>query len=232
MTAKYKGLYKDSVGMREIEIENDFNTLVMEIDGVVFSGSEFDDLSVDDKLKYTEQQLTRFTFFQTPQYQTKKVSETLCNCSFEIIVPQIIIDKSNNDHFLSDLKIEVFLGNARKGNPGSGIEFETVTLSLTIAGKIYAGTSELFEGSFDQIRDQLQDKYQLKNCYGCMYADYSVYGQGTFGTMLCFRDQKTEYSKVTNKDEYTALAPSYLHVQEIYCCNEYETRKKGAGYRS
>ncbi|WP_346318775.1 DUF6304 family protein [Chitinophaga sp. YIM B06452] len=230
MKETYKGIYKDNSGTREIEIENNFKTLVTEIDGVVFSGSEFDDLSVDDKSKYTAQQLTRFTFLKTPIYQTDELQETLCNCSFVIVVPQTIIDKSNNNQFWSDLKIEISLGDKRSEEPGSGIEHEIVTLSLTIAGKTYTGTSEFFEGSFDQIRDQVKDKYQLKNCYGCMYGDYSVYGQGAFGAMLCFRNQKSAYSSVTNKEEYMALTPSG-NVQEIYCCDEYETRKTGAGYR-
>jgi hypothetical protein len=231
MKQTYKGIYRDNSGIREIRIENNFKTLITEIDGVVFSGSEFDDLSVGDKSKYTAQQLARFTFLKTPIYQTDKFQETLCNCLFAIVVPQIIIDKSNNNQFCSDLKIEISLGGSRSEEPGSGIEFEIVTLSLTIADKVYTGTSEFFEGSFDKIRDQIKDQYQLKNCYGCMYGDYSVYGQGAFATMLCFRNQKLEYSRVTNKDEYMALAPSYGNVQEIYCCDEYETRRMGAGYR-
>ncbi|MBO9636187.1 MAG: hypothetical protein J7578_24000, partial [Chitinophagaceae bacterium] len=152
MTANYKGIYKDSLGARKIEIKNDLYTLTTEIDGVVFSGSEFDDLSVDDKFKYTEQQLSRFTFLKTSIYQTDDFSETLCNCSFEIIVPQTIIDKLNNIQFVADVKIEVVLGNTRSENPGSGIEYNKVTLSLTIAGKIYSGQSEHFEGAFNNIR--------------------------------------------------------------------------------
>ncbi len=123
MTEIYKGLYKDSLGTRIIEIENNFNTLVTEIDGVVFSGSEFDDLSVDDKSKYTDKQLAGFTFLRTPIYQTDRFVETLCNCLFEIAVPQVIIDKFNNVQFYSDLKIEISLGNVRN-EPGRGIEYE------------------------------------------------------------------------------------------------------------
>jgi hypothetical protein len=229
MTEIYKGLYKDSLGTCEIEVENDFNTLTTKIDGVVFSGSEFDGLSVDDKSKYTDEQLARFTFLRTPIYQTDRFEETLCNCLFEIVVPQVIIDKLNGIQLYSDLKIEISLGNIR--NPGAGIEYEHVTLSLAIAGRIYTGTSDYFESSFDAIRDQIKDKYQLKNCYGCMYGDYSVYGQSSFGSMLCFRNQKEAYGKVTSKATYMELDAPYWHVQEIYCCDQYEIRKKGAGYR-
>src|ERR1044072_5580484 len=120
MTAIYKGLYKDNLGTREIEFINDFNTLTTEIDGVVFSGSEFDDLSVDDKSKYTDKQLERFTFLKTPIYKTDRYLETLCNCLFKIVAPQVIIDKLTNTQFYTDLTIEISLGNARD-RPGGGI---------------------------------------------------------------------------------------------------------------
>jgi hypothetical protein len=231
MVEIYKGLYKDNLGTREIVIENDSYTLTTEIDGVIFNGSEFDDLTVDDKTKYTDHQLARFTFLKTPIYESDRISETLCDCLFEIVTPQVIIDKVNNIQINSDLKIEIILGHARSERPGQGIEFEYVTLSLEIAGKMYTGRSEYFESSFDKIRDQIGDKYHLKNCYGCMYGDYSVGGQGCFGSMHCFRNQKVEYSKVTNKSEYMELAPPYRFVQEIYCCDQFEIRSKGAGYR-
>lgn len=231
MVEIYKGIYRDNLGTREIVIENDSYTLTTEIDGVIFSGSEFDELSVDDKTKYTEHQLARFSFLKTPIYESDRIWETLCDCLFEIVVPQVIIDKVNNVQFDSDLKIEIILGPARSEKPGQGIEFEYLTLSMAIADKIYTGRSEYFESSFDSIRDQIGDRYHLKNCYGCMYGDYSVYGQGCFGSMHCFRNQKAEYSKVTNKSEYMELAPPARFVQEIYCCDQFEIRSKGAGYR-
>lgn len=231
MVEIYKGLYRDNQGIQEIVITNDSYTLTTEIDGVVFSGADFDDLSIDNESNYTDKQLARFTFLKTPIYESDRLLETLCDCLFEITVPQVIIDKFDNVQFDSDLKIEIILGHARSERPGQGIEFEYVTLSLSIAGKVYTGRSEHFEGSFDSIRDQVGDRYHLKNCYGCMYGDYSVYGQGCFGSVHCFRNQKVEYSKVTNKEEYMELAPPYRFVQEIYCCDEYEIRSRGAGYR-
>ncbi|HEY8898126.1 MAG TPA: DUF6304 family protein [Niastella sp.] len=227
----YKGLYRDNLGTREIVITNDSWTLTTEIDGVVFSGAEFDDLSIDDKSKYTDHQLARFTFLKTPIYESDNLLETLCDCLFETVTPQVIIDKVNNIQFAADLKIEIILGHPRSERPGQGIEFEYVTLSLAIEGKIYTGKSDLFESAFDNIRNQMGDRYHLKNCYGCMYGDYSVYGQGCFGAMHCFRNQKAEYSKVTNKEEYMELAPPYRLVQEIYCCDQFEIRSRGAGYR-
>jgi len=231
MTATYKGFYKDSLGACPIEIENDFSTLTTTIEGVSFIGSEFDDLTVDDKLKYTARQLARFTFLKTPIYQTDRFVETLCNCSIEAVIPQVIIDKVNNTEFYADLTFKNSLGKPRSEKPGTGTEHESVTLSLTIAGATYTGTSGDVEGAFDGIFKQINDKYHLKNCYGCMYSDYSVYGQSTFGSMLCFRNQKEVYSKVRTKAEYLKLDPPEGYVQEIYCCDQYAVRKLGVGYR-
>ena len=231
MTITYNGFYKDNKGTCAIEVENDFSRLTTEIDGVVFTGSEFDDLTVDDRSKYPAEQLARFTFLKTPIYQTDRFVETLCNCTIEVVVPQLIIDKLNNVEFYSELTINNSLGSPRSVQPGKGIDHENVTLSLTIAGTIYTGTSSDFEGAFDGIFKQIKDNYHFKNCYGCLYSDYSVYGQSTFGSMLCFRNQKEAYSKVTDKDEYMELEPEDRLVQEIYCCDEYEIRKEHVGYR-
>jgi hypothetical protein len=231
MTATYKGCYNDSLGTCAIEVKNNFSTLTTVIDGVGFTGSEFDDLTVDDQSKYSAEQLSRFTFLKTPIYQTDRFVETLCNCSIEVVVPQVIIDKVNNAEFYSDLTIKNSLGSPRSEKPGTGIDHENVTLSLVIAGTIYTGTSSDFEGAFDGIYKQFRDTYHFKNCYGCMYSDYSVYGQSTFGSMLCFRNQKEAYSKVTTKDEYMELDPPDMFVQEIYCCDQFEIRKGGVGYR-
>ncbi len=50
--------------------------------------------------------------------------------------------------------------------------------------------------------------------------------------MLCFAAQKEKYKKVNNKQEYMDLeTDEAITVQEIYCCDQYEVRKAGAGYR-
>ncbi|MCS3796177.1 DUF6304 family protein [Niastella sp. OAS944] len=229
-TIKYKGLYKDSFGSLEIDIENDFNMLSMTIDGVEFCGPEFSDMAILNKAKYSNEQLKRFTFHPLRVYQTNNILESLCNCSLEIVFPQVIIDKLNHAEFYTNLKIEYSLGNVRPV-PGTGIEHEKVKLTLTIDDKLYTGEGDYIEIAFNQIRDQFADKLQFKNCYGCMYGDYSVYGQSSFGSMLCFLTQKERYSKVTTKDEYMELDNADRQVQEIYCCDQFEIRKCGAGYR-
>ncbi|ATL44969.1 DUF6304 family protein [Elizabethkingia sp. HX WHF] len=226
---KYNGTYTDHLGTTSVIVENDFKNLYTEIDGVKFSGSEFSDLSVGDKTKYTKQQLERFTWSKTPVYNSEIVREELCNCTFKILVPQLIIDKTTDSEFYSDLKIEYTLGNAESGG---SIEDENITISLSIEGKIYKGSSDLIETALDEIHSQFGERYHFKNCYGCLYGDYNVYGQSSFGTMMCFAAQKEKYKKVTNKQEYMDLeTDEATNVQEIYYCDQYEVRKSGAGYR-
>jgi hypothetical protein len=229
---KYNGTYTDNFGTTGIIIENDFKNLYTEIDGVKFSGSEFAGLFIIDKAKYTDGQLKRFTFFSTPIYNTTAiVEEGLCNCVFNVSIPQLMIDKRTGSEFYINLKLEYLVGNA-KPKPKGGIDDEKINLFLVIEDNLYAATSGLLEGAFDQIRKQLKDKYHFKNCYGCMFGDYSVYGQSGFGTMLCFVAQKENYKKITGKNEYMELAKDEIAtVQEIYCCDKFEIRTPGAGYR-
>lgn len=224
----YKGTYTDHFGTIDIIVENDFSTLSCEIDGVRFSGGQLSDFEANNK--YTAEELTRFTFYEVPIYNSDRSVQMLCNCIFRIIIPQIIIDKSSNTTVDVDLKLEYSLGKPRQ-LPGQGIEHEYIKASFIINGQNFEGTGEYVEAVFDQISKQFNDRYQFKNCYGCMFGDYSVYGQSGFGGMLCYVLQKEEYLKVKTKNEYTVLSGEISMVQETYICEKYEPRKPGTGYR-
>ncbi len=227
----YFGAYTDSAGTIPIKIENDFKTLSCEIDGVKFSGREFSDLAVDDRSKFTSEQLARFTFYPIQIYGSNEVELFLCNCSFSIKVPQTVIDIEKNTAIGVNLKIECFLG-AVKQHPYVHLESEWYELSMTINGQIGYGRSQDIEGALLQVQHQLGNKYLFKNCFGCMYGDYSFCGSSAFGSMICYVGQKQQYKQVTNKDEYMDLDTSNCErVQEIYCCADFEIRKEGAGYR-
>lgn len=219
-TIKYNGSYTDDFGKTEIVIENDYDYLYVEIDGVKFRGSELSDLRIIDRLNYSKAQLERFKYSFT---------RSLCSCSFKVLIPQIIIDKMKNTQLDCLLSIELLLGNE---NPEwSHSISEDLKLSLSIGEYDFEGRGECFESIFDRIQKQFDNRYYLKNCYGCMYGDYSVYGNSNFGTMLCFVNQKEQYLKVKNKDDYMNLESDFETVQEIFCCDKFEIRKKGVGYR-
>lgn len=224
----YKGTYTDDFGTIDIIVENDFSTLSCDIDGIRFSGGQLSDLETSNK--YTAEELTRFTFYEVPIYNSDRTVQMLCNCIFTIIIPQVIIDKSSNTTFDVDLKLEYFLGKPRH-LPGQGIEHEYIKAGFIINGQNFEGKGDFVEIVFDQISKQFNDRYQFKNCYGCMFGDYSVYGQSSFGGMLCYVLQKEEYLQVKSKNDYTLLSGEISLVQETYLCEKYEPRTPGTGYR-
>ena len=83
----------------------------------------------------------------------------------------------------------------------------------------------------NEIIKQIKERYHIKNCYGCLYSDYSVYGNGSFGDMACFLVQKEKYIQTRGKLEYIGLEPDFDVVQEIYCCDAFKMRQEGVGYR-
>jgi hypothetical protein len=226
---QYKGTYTDSSGTVGIIVSNDFENFLIEIDGVRFEGRGPGDLAIIDKTIYDPSQLKRFSFFSISLFQSNETREILCNCSFKLALPQLMMDRKDNTIFETDLNIEYILG--KELQKSGSLEYENIELQLVIAEKIIKGSGGFIELAFDQIRDKLKDEYQFKNCYGCMFGDYSVFGQNSFGTMLCFANQKDQYNKVINKDEYMELLLPDRQVQEIYCCDQYEPRKPGSGYR-
>ena len=99
-------------------------------------------------------------------------------------------------------------------------------------GELFKSEGDFFESLFEGIQNQFNGRYILKNCFGCLYSDYSVYGQGALGSMICFVRQKDEYVKVKNKSEYEGnLTGDYDIVQEIFRCDKFQARRKGTGYR-
>ena len=71
----------------------------------------------------------------------------------------------------------------------------------------------------------LPDGVFMKICVNCLYSDYSPHGHGLFGWMMCFRNLKAEYLKVTSKAEFWSVHNRYDRlVQETYICPEFARR--------
>lgn len=223
--ATYNAYYTDSTGRVAIIIKNDFQLLSVAIEGVKFEGIGFNGLSIIDKQSYSDKQLERFTLrpiqVSNPDDNTTYIDEELGNFSLELIIPQLIIDAATSQEFYADLLL----------NYGLTHSDEQFVATLALNDIVYTGRGGWIETAFDQIHNQFADKYRFKNCYGCMYGDYSVYGNDSFGTMLCFANQKQEYRETSDKPSYMDLAPPRDRVQEIYCCPDYAIRRKGVGYR-
>ncbi len=105
---------------------------------------------------------------------------------------------------------------------------------MSLSGYVYrsAGTSGWFEDELLDIQKQLPDGVFLKACITCAFSDYSPYGHGLFGGMLCFRDNKAGYLTVKGKsDLFRIWSTATEYVQETYLCPEFERRVRGSGYR-
>uniref|UniRef100_UPI00404A7F8D DUF6304 family protein n=1 Tax=Flavobacterium sp. TaxID=239 RepID=UPI00404A7F8D len=221
---EYYGTFKDDFGTTEICILNDFDNLYFEIDGVKFEALEFGDFEIINKVNYSDKQLERFTFSST----------VICNYKMTVFIPQVIIDKVENKTLTTNLKLEYDLGKPKLPR---GFDFK-LKLNITIDGEKFEALSDYYiDDAFDQIVKQFGDRYKIKNCYGCLYSDYSPYGQQGFGGIYCFVRQKEKYLKVTvPKDSYKynyfeECENDYDIVQETYSCDKFEIRKNGIGYR-
>lgn len=135
-----------------------------------------------------------------------------------------------------DLHVKLDLGPPRKGENGvdKGIEFKQLQLRLSFGEHqvVSSGQSGHFEYELADIHRQLPDGTYLRSGYKCLYSDYSVYGHGLFGNMLCFRNIKVNYLSVKNKDEFIDIQDlSERMVQETYLCADFRLRIPGTGYR-
>lgn len=66
----------------------------------------------------------------------------------------------------------------------------------------------------------------------CAFSDYHPVGNGLFGCLACFRDNKQQYLAAQDKYALMNLWDTHTeYVQETYHCDEFEKRKPGTGYR-
>lgn len=223
MTVKYKGIYQDGFGIDEVVIVNDFNSISFKLGDFNFVGRYFDDFELEGYESFTPEQLKRFTFKPVDVYQSDKKVYELKNFSLSFNVPVTVLELKTKQTAQSNLFINLhinFIDNETK-----------ICLRISYNGQEYAGAGSLFELAANQINNQIKGEFTIKNCFWCLYADYSVFGQGLAGSMLCFLQHKEQYLKVQNKPEYMELPDDLPLVQEIYSCDAFEPRKSGTGYR-
>jgi hypothetical protein len=214
---KYKTIYIDEYGEVETEITNDGKELYLTIDNIAFKGMFLDDFELVDETQVIDSK--RFTL----------IGGALCNCELLLTIPVTLL-KNRQTCIEAELSVHIILG---KPKPNGAIEREEVKMELRFEKYlIKSQKGEFFEDNLSQIQRQLPPDYALKMCFGCMYADYSPYGQGLFGTMMCFRGVKPLYLAVESKDDMLEIHHLFTEqVQETHDCEEFEIRKKGIGYR-
>jgi len=213
----YPAKFTDKNGEVETTIRNDWKVLRMNVREVEFIGTDFDSLEPEnetDKLK-----LEKFSSAQGD----------LCDYRINFEMPiEIMVDERT---VIGKLKVLIELG---KPDIKGGIDREDVLLTLSYDGKVFRsqGTSGWFEDELLDIQKQLPPNHKIKCCFGCAFSDYSVYGHGLFGDLLCYRNIKEDYKRVSDKRDFMEIMGKAIKsVQETYLCPEFEVRKVGTGYR-
>lgn len=250
----YKAHYKDEFHDLDIDISHDTGrALTFTIDGVKFTGVDFNDFELDEPEKYSIDAM-QFRLFKTggKVYHEKLGIEldsgyfyTLQRYSLEVTIPVTVIRISDSRNMDAYIRLKVNLRERNKNDRNNiyyrcdGVRvFPDVSdvedFSLHIGDEIIKGENTLyFEDALKSINSQIKDIYDLKCCLTCQYSDYSPYGNDGFGYMLCYRDHKDEYLKVNDKDSFFEYVEDldYELKCETDLCKEFAPRILCEGYR-
>lgn len=218
----YPARYKDRFSEERTTILDDCEALSMVVRGVRFRGNDFDGFEPQDVADPA--QLSSFTFLHG----------SLCFCTIEANIALPVVTPTRAVDGL--LTFELELGEPL---PTGQMDRERLILRLAVNGQLYSsdGKSGWFEDEMLDVQRKLPPGTFMKACINCAFSDYSPYGHGLFGNMICFRANKSGYlalpaGKDFEKDAYfDVLATVSETVQETYLCPEFERRAPGTGYR-
>jgi len=212
----YPATYADAQGSETTTLANDGKELKVTLRGVEFVGDDFDSL---EPRHATPEQLSRFTLHHG------------CLCSYRIEC-QVLVPVQDGGRLVDgSLFVKLVLGDP---DPNGGLDSRQLQIVLEYDGQRFAGpgASGWFEGELLAIQARLPNGVFIKACINCQYSDYSPYGHGLFGGLMCFRNLKAEYVKVTTKEQFWSVhGRQERFVQETYLCPEFERRIPGTGYR-
>jgi hypothetical protein len=218
----YPARYTDRFGTEPTTILDDGASLTMIVRGVRFRGRDFDVFEpegVSDPAL-----LKRFSFLRGG----------LCDCVIQANIPLPLATPTGAVDGLLTLELQV-----GQPQPTGHVEYERLTLHLAFSGQEYTsdGKTGWFEGEMVDLQGKLPPGTFMKACFGCAFADYSPYGHGLSGNMICFRTNKAGYLALPSgenfsKDAYFDVIDTVSEmVRETHLCPEFERRKPGTGYR-
>ncbi|WIG59007.1 MAG: hypothetical protein OJF49_001754 [Ktedonobacterales bacterium] len=220
MFVRYPAAYRDVWGEEITTIENDSKLLRMRVRGAEFTGSSFDSLEAPHDA--TEAQLSSFTLMTS--------YKMLCSCCIDCDIPIKVV--AGNECMEATLHMHLDLGSPR---PNGRIEHEYLQLTLAIGDATFISSGKSggwFEDELGDIQRALPEGMYTKSCINCAFSDYSIFGQGMFGDMACFRDNRQAYLAARGKREFMRIWDTKTEqVQETYLCPEFQRRTPGTGYR-
>jgi hypothetical protein len=206
-------IYRDALGEVRGELETDGRRLTAVLDGHRFAGWL-------DSLEPLEPSTLPPRFVLA--------AGGLSSCALFFILP--ITVRAGERDLPASIGVELELGAPR---PDQGLDRERVVLELVVDERRVrsSGRSGWFEDELVELQRACPD-LQLAICFGCGLSDYSPYGHGLFGNLMCFRGNKVAYRAVQSKQDLFAIIDTVTEqVQETHVCTEYEPRAPGTGYR-
>jgi len=219
MLATHGATYRDAHGELATVLTNDGVLLRLTLAGVELSGGDFDALEVVGAPDPAA--LARFTF----------LDGSLCAFALAFELPIAVVAHGLDVPATLAVQVEIGPPQASLSGTHRSLAFERVRLVLAVVDQRYAASADgSFEYALEELRRGVPPGWYLKVCYGCALSDYSPGGSGLFGTLMCFREHKAAYRRVTSKAALFRIGwgPS---VQETHVCPEYEPRLPGTGYR-
>ncbi len=216
----------------------DFFPFKLVIDGVGFQSSQLTDweLQDDEIVEFSE---TRNKF---DLYENKYLQDFI----LKINIDTFVLDTVLNKRLKAVLQVANTFSKTKDSDSVCNSKYayvENSIFSLIIEEKIFTSniSSEWFEDSLVQICKSLDNKYQLVNCFGCAYSDYSPYGSGNIGNLYCFLNIKDKYLTVISKyatqaNDYTVFDAFdegvHFNVKETDLCENFMPRINTlGGYR-
>jgi len=166
-------VYTDSDGSIAGELANNGKLLLVRLGETVLMGLAFDSLQPEQMDSFP----ARFTL----------QNGFICNCQLDFVMPLLLTD--GRTVVPGSLSVSLVLG---KPDHRNAIDEESYSASLEFRRERIRTTEPAgdFEDLLSTLARQLPEGMSFFNCFGCQYADYSVYGSGAFGDMMCFRNVK------------------------------------------
>lgn len=214
MNSEIPAVYTDNYGTIHTIIKNDSETLTIELDGIAFTGSTFISFKPENAPTLPD----RFALDQYGQLTNYGLSFRILLSTWKGVtqIPGVLLA---DVEYKEDLNDPFYC-------PWFHFSFELENEIIEI------GKLQQFEGVFERLRGKLPADIVIKTCYTCLYSDYGVAGSDIFGSMLCFRNVKETYLKVTSKDNYMDMMDNFdRFVQETYLCEDFVIRSGDVGYR-
>jgi hypothetical protein len=214
----YPATFRDRHGEERTTITNDGRTLTMVIRGVEFSSQWSDDWTPSPATP--EVQLTAFDL---------RAGE-LVGYTIQCRMPVPVVRDETQIAALLDIEVSL-------GEPDERGRFdqETVALALSVDGATFRSNGEFgfFEDALLSLHRALPEGMYLKSCFTCAFSDYRPGGNGMFGCMACYRDNKEGYRAAGRGKSgiFRIWHTMTGWVQETWLCPEFERRQPNTGYR-